>query len=120
MSESAERTYSPDEIDERLQADLSGWRFADGFIQRTYNTSGWKGTLMVVNTVGNLCETAWHHPDLEVSYNKVLVKLQNHAAKGITDKDFELAEKLDEVVLWQPSGALTGPPASYRFIKQDG
>ena len=66
-----------------------------------------KATLIVVNTVGHLCEAAWHHPDMEVSYNKVRVKLQNHDAGGITDKDFELASKLDEVVLWQPAGERT-------------
>ena len=53
------------------------------------------------------------------------VKLMNHAAKGITDKDFQLAAKLEEVILWQPGldpeGALTGTPEDPRFkyIKYD-
>jgi 4a-hydroxytetrahydrobiopterin dehydratase len=116
---SNERTYSDNEIAERLAAGHPGWHFADGFIQRTYKTTNWKSTMMVVNTVAYLCEAAWHHPDLEVSYNTVVVKLQNHAAKGITDKDFELATKLDEVIGWQPDGALTGPPASHRILAGD-
>lgn len=115
-----EKTYSPSEIEERLADGLASWQFASGFIARTYNTTGWKATLMVVNTVGHLCEAAWHHPDMEVSYNKVRVKLQNHDAGGITDKDFELARKLDDIVLWQPDGALTGPPASKSIIKSEG
>ena len=118
--ESKERTYSEADINTRLADGLPAWSYADGFIQRLYNTTNWKGTLIVVNTIGHLCEAAWHHPDMEISYNRVLVKLQNHAAAGITDKDFELAGKLDEVVLWQPgkqSGALTGPPDSHRYIK---
>ena len=119
MGQSKDRTYDPAEIEARLKEGLPAWTFADGFIERTYNTSGWKGTLIVVNTVGHLCEAAWHHPDMEVSYNRVTVKLQNHDAGGITDKDFELATKLDEVVLWQPDGALTGPPASQRYIKRE-
>ena len=119
MGENKEKTYTPDEINARLQEGLPAWSFAGGFIERTYKTSGWKGTLIVVNTVGHLCEAAWHHPDMEVSYNKVRVKLQNHDANGITDKDFELAQKLDEVVLWKPQGALTGPPASQSYIKQE-
>ena len=53
---------------------------------------------MVVNTVGHLSEAAWHHPDLTVSYAFVIVKLMNHAAKGVTDKDFHLAKKIEEVV----------------------
>src|SRR3972149_12008198 len=93
-----ERVYSADEIAMKLSADLPHWVFEDGWIRRKYKTSGWKGTLMVVNTVGHLAEAAWHHPDLTVSYAFAIVKLMNHAAKGITDKDFELAKKFDEVI----------------------
>ena len=58
-----EATYEPAEIERRL-ADLPRWRVADGTLQRTYKTSGWRATLMVVTTIGHLCEAAWHHPDL--------------------------------------------------------
>jgi 4a-hydroxytetrahydrobiopterin dehydratase len=79
---------------------------------------------MVVNTVGHLSEAAFHHPDLTVSYAFVTVKLMNHAAKGITNKDFELARKIEEVVMWQPgleNGSLEGTPEDPRFkyIKYD-
>ncbi len=119
-----ERTYDQDEIKTRLARELPHWRFENGFIQRKYQTHGWKGTLMVMNTIGHLAEAAWHHPDLSASYAWVEVRLQNHEAKGITDKDFELARKIEEVVLWQPAkagGALTGTPADERFayIKYD-
>lgn len=111
--------YSPDEIAERLRAELPAWYFEDGWIRRKYRTSGWKATLMVVNTVGHLAEAAWHHPDLTVSYAFVVVKLVNHAAKGVTAKDFELARKIEEVVLWQPGtetgSALEGTPDDPRF-----
>ena len=74
---------------------------------------------MVVNTVGHLSEAAWHHPDLTVSYAFVIVKLKNHAAKGVTDKDFHLAKKIEEVVMWQPGvdkeSALEGTPDDQRF-----
>ena len=53
---------------------------------------------MVINTVGHLAEAAWHHPDITASYAWVEVRLMNHAANGITDKDFELAKKIEEVV----------------------
>jgi 4a-hydroxytetrahydrobiopterin dehydratase len=54
----------------------------------------------------------------------VIVKLMNHAAKGITNKDFELAHKIEETVMWQPGkegGALEGTPDDPRFkyIKYD-
>lgn len=115
----SERVYSEAETEAKLSLELPKWTLKEGWIRRTYKTSGWKGTLMVVNTVGHLAEAAWHHPDLNVSYAFVTVKLQNHAAKGITDKDFELARKIEDVVMWQPAldeqGALEGTPEDPRF-----
>ena len=117
--------YSSAEIAARLQQDLPTWAHGDGHLCRTYQTSGWKGTLMVVNAIGHLAEAAWHHPDLEVSYPSVTVKLMTHSAKGITNKDFELAQKIEEVVMWrpakQPGSALEGTPedARYAYLKYE-
>ena len=55
----AAKTYSDAEVEERLKAELPTWRLEDGWIRRTYKTSGWKGTLMVINTVGHLAEAAF-------------------------------------------------------------
>jgi 4a-hydroxytetrahydrobiopterin dehydratase len=123
MSEK-EKTYTDEEVEARLKQELPNWYLENGWIRRKYKTSGWKSTLMVINTVGHLAEAAFHHPDLTASYAFVIVKLVNHAAKGITDKDFELAKKIEEVVSWQPGledGALTGTPDDPRFkyIKYD-
>src|SRR3546814_6988807 len=74
------------------------WRYENGWIRRKYKTHSWKGTLMVINTVGHLAEAAWHHPDITASYAWVEVRLMNHAAKGISDKDFELARDRKSVV----------------------
>lgn len=120
----AEKVYSDEEVEAYLTAELPHWYLENGWIRRKYKTSGWKSTLMVVNTVGHLAEAGFHHPDLTVSYAFVIVKLMNHAAKGVTDKDFELAKKIEEVVTWQPGlqdGALVGTPDDPRFkyIKYD-
>ncbi len=56
--------------------------------------------------------------DLTASYAWVEVRLMNHAAKGITEKDFALARKIEEVVAWQPGtegGGLEGTPTDPRF-----
>lgn len=117
--------YTDAQISERLSNELPHWFLENGWIRRKYKTSGWKATMMVVNTVGHLAEAAWHHPDLTVSYAFVVVKLCTHEAKGITDKDFELAQKIEQVIAWQPateSGALTGTPnhdARFKYIKYD-
>jgi 4a-hydroxytetrahydrobiopterin dehydratase len=125
VSEKKEHAYAQDEIEARLANELPKWYYEDGWIRRKYRTEGWKGTLMVVNTVGHLAEAAWHHPDLTVSYAFVIVKLMTHSAKGITEKDFALARKIEEVVQWQPGkegGPLEGTPNDdqrFRYIKYD-
>ncbi|MEA2930216.1 MAG: 4a-hydroxytetrahydrobiopterin dehydratase [Hyphomicrobiales bacterium] len=119
-----QRTYSDSEVTARLARDLPHWSLDKGFICRRYTTAGWKGTLMVINAVGHLAEAAWHHPEIAASYAWVEVRLQNHSAKGITDKDFELARKIEDVVAWQPGkegGALEGTPTDeqHAYIKYD-
>ena len=113
-----EGTYCDDAVNEILRRDLPRWRLEDGAIRRTFKTHGWKASLMVVNAIGHLAEAAFHHPDLLVSYAAVEVRLSHHDAKGITDLDFALAQKIEAVIGWQPSreaGALTGPPDDPRF-----
>jgi 4a-hydroxytetrahydrobiopterin dehydratase len=119
-----DETYTDEEIEARLKEELPQWYLENGWIRRKYKTSGWKSTLMVVNAVGHLAEAAFHHPDLTVSYAFVTVKLVNHAAKGVTDKDFALARKIEDMVAWQPGkedGPLDGTPDDPRFkyIKYD-
>jgi len=119
-----ERVYNDAGIAQRLAAELPHWKHERGWLRRTYRTHSWKGTLMVVNAVGHLAEAAWHHPDMTLSYAWVEVRLMTHSAKGITDKDFELAARIEDVVQWRPSGgALEGTPqgdARFGYIKHDG
>src|ERR1700726_3846058 len=120
-----EIVHTDEEVAQRLKRELPHWRLEGGWIRRTYKTHGWKGTLMVINAVGHLAEAAWHHPDITASYAWVEVRLQNHAAKGITNKDFELAKKIEDVIQWQPAsegGALEGTPNKdqrFAYIKYD-
>jgi 4a-hydroxytetrahydrobiopterin dehydratase len=119
-----DRTFSDDEIKARIAKELPHWYYEDGWIRRKYRTNSWKGTLMVINAVGHLAEAAWHHPDITASYAWVEVRLMNHAAKGVTDKDFELARKIEEVVQWRPGAdsALEGTPTEdqrFAYIKYD-
>ena len=119
------KVYSEQEIKERVNSLLTHWRYDNGWLRRKYKTHSWKGTLMLINTVGHLSEAAWHHPDIAASYAWVEVKLMTHDAKGITDKDFELAKKIEEVICWRPgqeNGALDGTPEDdqrFAYIKYD-
>ncbi len=109
-----EATYEEAQIAEKLR-DLPGWYFEEGWIRRVYKTDGWPTTLMLVNAIGFVAEAAYHHPDLSVTWGRVTVKLSTHSAGGITDKDFELARKIEEVALYRPQAgaALTGTPEKF-------
>jgi 4a-hydroxytetrahydrobiopterin dehydratase len=110
------RTYTDEEIASQLkQSGLDAWYLEDGWLRRKINTDGWPTTLQVVNAIGFLCEAAWHHADLNVTWGKVWVKLKTHSAGGITDKDFVLARKIEDLVFWRPeSGSpLQGTPNKF-------
>jgi 4a-hydroxytetrahydrobiopterin dehydratase len=109
-----EPTYNGAQIADKLR-DMQGWYFEDGLIRRVYKTDGWPTTLMLVNAIGYIAEAADHHPDLSVSWGRVTVKLSTHSAGGITDKDFELARRIEEQALWHPAegAALKGTPKKF-------
>jgi 4a-hydroxytetrahydrobiopterin dehydratase len=109
-----EATYDETQIGERLR-ELPGWYLEDGWLRRVYKTDGWPTTLMLVNAIGYCAEAAYHHPDLAVTWGRVIVKLTTHSAGGITDKDFALARRIEDVALWRPeaNGALEGTPNKF-------
>lgn len=96
---SKRHTYAEPEITARL-AVLPGWQFIDGEIHRTYKTDGWPTTLMLVNAIGFCAEGADHHPDLKVSWGRLVVTLSTHSAGGVTDKDFDLARRIEDIARW--------------------
>ena len=97
------KIFTEDEVQALLEKELPEWELRDGWIRRKYKTPGFAHTLMLVNTVGYLAEAANHHPDLEVGYAQLIVKLQTHSERAITSKDTELALKIESTVLWQPA-----------------
>ena len=106
-----------DVVSARLEKELPGWRLQDGWIRRKYSTDGWPTTLMLLNAIGFLSEAAYHHPDLEVTWGKLWVKLKTHASGGITERDFALAKEIEKHALWRPAtgSAMEGTPN--KFVK---
>jgi 4a-hydroxytetrahydrobiopterin dehydratase len=92
----------------RRLARLPDWRVEDDWLVRTYGTDGWPHTLLVVGAIAFAAEAADHHPDLTVSWPRVIVRLQTHSAGGLTEKDFELAARIEETVTWWPRGSGPG------------
>jgi 4a-hydroxytetrahydrobiopterin dehydratase len=115
------KPYTDEQVEAKIKEQgLDGWYLEDGWLRRKYNTDGWPTTLMLVNTVGYLCEAAWHHADLSVTWGKLWVKLKTHTSGGITDKDFALAREIEDHVLWRPDpdSALEGTPN--KFVRSKG
>jgi 4a-hydroxytetrahydrobiopterin dehydratase len=104
-----------DVVSARLEKELPGWKLKDGWIRRKYSTDGWPTTLMLVNAIGFLSEAANHHPDLEVTWGKIWVKLNTHASGGITERDFALAKEIEKRALWRPAAgsAMEGTPNKF-------
>ena len=112
------KVFNESEINKKLNKEFDDWEYDGKWIRKTFKTHSWKSTLMVVNSIGHLAESAWHHPDIQASYAFVEVKLMNHAEKGITKLDFDLAKKIDEFILWNPvkeNLSLEGTPDDPRF-----
>ena len=119
MPQTKEKTYTEAEISAKLQeTGLDRWYLEDGWLRRKFTTDGWPTTLMLTNAIGYLCEAAYHHADLAVTWGKLWVKLQTHSAGGITDKDFALARRIEDAVMWrpEPGSPFTGA-ARNEFVK---
>lgn len=79
------------------QRALDSWQVEGGELVRTFSFPDFRASLAFVNQVGELAESAGHHPDIDIRYNRVRLALVTHDAGGLTAKDFDLARKIDGV-----------------------
>ena len=84
------------EIKENLQ-ELSNWNLEGKTIKSLRTFSDFVAAIEFVNKLVEPAESAGHHPDLEVSYNKVSISLTSHDAGGLTQKDFTMAKVIDNL-----------------------
>jgi 4a-hydroxytetrahydrobiopterin dehydratase len=82
------------EIEERLSG-LEGWSREGDAITKTFENGDFVGSVKFVDSLVEPAEGMGHHPDLELSWDKVKVSITNHAQGGLTENDFELAQKID-------------------------
>lgn len=86
------------EITQRLK-NLKDWNYSDNQIYKEYKLSNFKEALTFVNKIGDEAETMDHHPDILIhSWNKVKISISTHSEGGVTEKDFQLAEKIETLV----------------------
>lgn len=108
----------------RLAEELPTWVWENGLIVRYYRTGGWRASVMVANAIAHVAELAFHHPEVTMAHRGVTVRLFTHPLGGLTDKDFELAGKIEEVVTWRPErgvSALEGVPEGpcFRYLEPE-
>ncbi len=85
------------EITEKLQS-LSRWEQQQESLVYTHTFNNFIESVHFVSFLVEPAEALGHHPDLEISYNKVTINLTTHDAGGLTDLDFELAERINTIL----------------------
>jgi len=73
------------------------WKKKGAAISRTYQFKDFPAAIKFVGAIARLAEKAWHHPDIDIRWNKVTLTLTTHDAGGLTRKDFALAKKFDRI-----------------------
>ena len=87
-----------DEARSRL-GKITGWKIESGELAKTFQFKDFVAALKFVNAVGDAAETAGHHPDIDIRYNRVRLSLVTHDAGGLTAKDFDLARQADRLAI---------------------
>lgn len=75
-----------------------GWQLDGETIIKTYRFPGFARSIGFVASVGVLAEKAFHHPDIDIRYNRVKISLTTHDQGGLTAKDTSLATRIDGLV----------------------
>lgn len=87
---------TPAEI-KRALPKTRGWSKRGKVISRTYQFKDFPAAMKFTNAVARLAEKAWHHPDIDIRWNKVTLALTTHDQGGLTEMDFDLAVKFNKL-----------------------
>jgi 4a-hydroxytetrahydrobiopterin dehydratase len=93
----ARRVLTDEEVTGALAArGDSEWRLVDGMLSRTVVADTFVDAVALVDRVAELAESANHHPDIDIRYNRVTFALVTHDSGGITQADLDLAAAIDD------------------------
>ena len=84
------------EIDKKRQA-TKGWLQVGNTLHQKFTLKTFPAAIEFVNRIARTAEKAEHHPDIDIRYNVVGIGLSTHSAGGITEKDFALAQQIDDL-----------------------
>ncbi len=83
---------------ESLEAQVPGWKVVnEHHLAKAYSFPDFVTALAFVNRAGEIAEQQGHHPDIYLTWGKVEIKIWTHKIDGLTESDFILAAKIDQV-----------------------
>ncbi|MEQ8324405.1 MAG: 4a-hydroxytetrahydrobiopterin dehydratase [Vicingaceae bacterium] len=82
-----------------MQSHIQNWKIENDFLTKEFSFESFSKAMEFVNEIAPVAEKTDHHPDILVhSYNKVEIFLRTHSSDAITDKDYNMAEHIDDLV----------------------
>ncbi len=94
--ESGGTPLSEDEAKRNLEQ-IPNWKLNGKKIERKFVFKDFKGAMKFVNNVADLAEGEGHHPDIHIHWNKVLLELCTHSMNGLSENDFIVAAKINNL-----------------------
>ena len=90
----------PMSVDEAqaLMEQIPGWELTDNRLTRRFKFRDFKEAMAFVNRVADLAEAEGHHPDINISWNRVRLDLTTHAIKGLSENDFIMAARINALL----------------------
>ena len=80
---------------QQMLVELPGWELKDNAIEKTYTFDGFIRAMGFLNAVATTAEGAQHHPDMTIRYTRVTMSLSTHSEGGLTEKDFDMAGRIE-------------------------
>jgi len=90
--------YNVKEIGEKISLRFNTWSYIFPSIEKKFLTSSFDDSIRIANEIAKIANHLDHHPELVFRHNALIIKVHTHSASGITDKDFELAEQIDQLL----------------------
>lgn len=76
-------------------AQKQGWKRDGESLVKQFKFGSFRDSIVFVNRVASIADTLDHHPDIDIRFTRVRVGASTHAAGGITEKDLDLADRID-------------------------
>ncbi len=83
---------------EGMMDQVPGWELDESKLVRQFKFKNFKQAMVFVNQVADIANQEGHHPDIFISWNRVRLDMTTHIIKGLSENDFIMAAKIDEVV----------------------